>query len=91
MPDSDKTTPARSTVTAPAGVVPPAPAKPVVKSPYRSPTEIVPGGRYLRRTTIRQGKHYGGEIADANGNVLATFEPDQENTGNPDDGQKPGE
>jgi hypothetical protein len=58
-------------------------------SPYIGPSDIVEGGRYMRGTKLRGNKHYGGDIADAHGNVLATFEPDEENTGNPDDGKKP--
>jgi hypothetical protein len=64
-----------------------APPEPVW--PYTGSSEIIEGGAYIRNAKLRGNKHYGGEIVDAHGNVLATFKPDQENTGNPDDGTKP--
>jgi hypothetical protein len=53
----------------------------------------IPGGRYIRggRFDEQTGRHHGGEVVDAEGNVLATFKDDQENTGNPDDGTRPKE
>jgi hypothetical protein len=47
-----------------------------------------PGGAFIRGATFDEdaGKHFGGHVADAEGNVLAYFDEDQENTGNPEDG-----
>lgn len=81
-----------------AAVLPPAPPTPVVpappperdpKSPYTGATEIKAGGVYMRGTTYKGGKHYGGEIVNGKGEVLATFADDKENTGSPEDGTKP--
>lgn len=57
--------------------------------PYTGPSATIPGGVYGRNVKVRGDQHYGGELVDAHGNVLATFEDDQVNTGNPEDGKKP--
>jgi len=57
--------------------------------PYIGPTEIIRGGAYIRGAKLQGDRHYGGEIVDAEGRVLATFDDRQENTGNPRDGRKP--
>jgi hypothetical protein len=62
-------------------------AAPATFTPYLAPSEIIPGGVYRRNTRQAQGKHFGGDVADANGVVLATFEDKAENTGNPADGE----
>jgi hypothetical protein len=51
------------------------------------------GGRYIRggRRDAKTGRHYGGEVVDAEGKVLATFDDKQENTGDPKAGKKPPE
>jgi hypothetical protein len=51
----------------------------------------VPGGRYIigGRFDPEQKKHLGGQVVDANNKVLATFADDAENTGDPQDGEKP--
>lgn len=71
--------------TAPAGHVA-APAPPRTFSPYLGPSEIVPGGLYRRNTKMRGDKQYGGEVVNANGVVLATFDDKALNSGNPLDG-----
>lgn len=65
-------------------------------SPYSAPGEMaVPGGLYRRHTRRQGDKDMGGDVADANGVVLATFETTDkdgkvvlmENTGDPRDGE----
>jgi hypothetical protein len=53
--------------------------------------ETAPGGRYIQggRLDEETGEHKGGMVVDAEGKVLATFEADQVNDGNPDSGKKP--
>jgi hypothetical protein len=41
----------------------------------------IPGGRYIVGARSTRGRQYGGQVVDANGKVLRTFEPDQVNTG----------
>jgi len=53
------------------------------------PGITVPGGRYVRKAILKGGKHYGGEIVNAHGDILATFKPGQINTGRPEDGTPP--
>jgi hypothetical protein len=48
--------------------------------------ETVPGGRYIRDARPKGGKLIGGTVVNAEGVVLATFDDDRENTGNPEDG-----
>jgi hypothetical protein len=45
------------------------------------PDETVPGGLYMTNTTLKNGKHYGGQIKSADGKVLREFKDDEENTG----------
>lgn len=78
-----------------SAVAPQATAAPAVppprdpKSPYTGPTEMVPGGRFIQAAVLRGGQHYGGRIVNAHGVVLATFAPDQVNTGAVEDGTPP--
>lgn len=69
----------------------PAPAVKAAPDPAEdvNPSETVPGGRFIRGTTYKGGKHYGGHIGDANGKILAVFGPKQENTGRIEDGKPP--
>lgn len=57
--------------------------------PGQATSEGIEGGRFIRGARLQNGKQVGGQIVDAQGEVLATFEDDQVNTGNPDDGKKP--
>lgn len=68
---------------------PGAPPEPDPKSPYTGPSEIVEGGRYMRKTKFLKGQHHGGEIVNAHGEQLAWFKDDEVNTGDPADGHKP--
>jgi hypothetical protein len=65
--------------------------EPGTYSPYvpGSPSEIVAGGQYRRNTMMKNGKHFGGEVVNGKGEVLATFEDGQENNGDPETGTKP--
>jgi hypothetical protein len=52
--------------------------------------ETVPGGKYIRGARLAaDGNHYGGEIVNAEGEVLATFGPKDVNTGEVEDGTPP--
>ena len=64
---------------------------PYANSVYTGPSEIVEGGQYIRKARMVGVKLYGGEIADANGKVLAVFKNDQVNTGRVEDGTPPEE
>ena len=64
----------------------PASDAPPTFSPYKSPSEIVTGGLYVRKTKRIKGKPCGGEVVNGAGDVLATFGDEQENTGFPGDG-----
>lgn len=44
--------------------------------------ETVPGGRYIRGGKPGpDGKHYGGDVVDAHGHVLESYEPGEANPG----------
>ena len=58
-------------------------------TPYTGTNEIVEGGQYMRGTKLVKNKHMGGEIVNAHGEILATFDEDEENDGNPASGHKP--
>lgn len=66
---------------------PPPPPEFGPDTPYTASDAIVPGGCYGQNTKRRGSKDFGGELVNAHGVVLATFEDDQENTGNPKDGK----
>lgn len=62
-------------------------AAPAEFTPYKAPGEMkVPGGLYRRGTRLEGGRHFGGDIANADGVAYATFGPGRENTGHPADG-----
>jgi hypothetical protein len=65
-----------------------APPPPVegIKTPGRpdpsQPDETVPGGRYIRGARVAaDGKHYGGQVVNSEGEVLESFDDKAENTG----------
>lgn len=59
-------------------------------SPYESPSEFKePGGVFIVGAKLKGNKLYGGRVVNAQGELLATFKNDQENTGRVEDGEKP--
>jgi len=48
--------------------------------------ETIEGGAYIRGGEVREDddgtvKHFGGDVVDANGEILVSFDDDEENTG----------
>jgi hypothetical protein len=71
-----------STARGPEGATQPeaAPAAPEDEGRAARADETVPGGMYMKGTTVKGGKHYGGFLVNAEGKVLKAFKPEEENT-----------
>lgn len=58
--------------------------------PAKSPFDTIPGGAYIQGGEARDGKHYGGRVVNAHGDVLREFGEDEVNTGLPKSAEKKG-